>query len=107
MSLNVEIPNKLVSSLSKYTKPKTGVAIRQIFNSFLPFVALWILMYISYDYSVFLTFGLGLINAFFLVRIFIIQHDCGHRSFLKSNTARNIVGFCCSMVSMIPYKYLP
>lgn len=105
LSINLEIPNKLIRSLSKYTQPKTGVAIRQMFNSFLPFVALWILMYISYDYSVFITFGLGMINAFFLVRIFIIQHDCGHRSFLKSNSARNIIGFCCSMVSMIPYKY--
>jgi len=105
LSININVPNKMIRSLSKYTKPKTGVAIRQMFNSFLPFVGLWILMYLSLDYSVFITFGLGMINAFFLVRIFIIQHDCGHRSFLKNNTARNIIGFCCSMVSMIPYKY--
>jgi len=105
LSINVDVPNKLIRSLSKYTKPKTGVAVRQMFNSFLPFVGLWILMYLSLDYSIFITFGLGMINAFFLVRIFIIQHDCGHRSFLKNNTARNIIGFCCSMVSMIPYKY--
>lgn len=104
-SINVQIPNKLIRSLSKYTQPKTGVAIRQMFNSFLPFIGLWILMYISLDYSYFITFGLGMVNAFFLVRIFIIQHDCGHRSFLKNGKARNIIGFCCSLFSMIPYKY--
>lgn len=104
-SINVLIPNKLIRSLSKYTEEKKGVAIRQIINSFLPFIGLWILMYISLDYSYFITFGLGVLNAFFLVRIFIIQHDCGHRSFLKNNTARNIIGFTCSMMSMIPYKY--
>lgn len=104
-SINVVIPNKLIRSLSKYTKPKKGVAIRQIFNSFGPFIVLWILMYLSLDYNYLITLGLGLINAFFLVRIFIIQHDCGHRSFLKSHKARTVIGFCCSLFSMIPYRY--
>lgn len=105
ISINLNIPNSLIKSLSKYAVPNKKVAIGQLFNSFLPFIGLWILMYLSLDYSYFITLGLGIINAFFLVRIFIIQHDCGHRSFLENNTARNIIGFCCSMFSMIPYKY--
>jgi omega-6 fatty acid desaturase (delta-12 desaturase) len=40
-----------------------------------------------------------------LVRIFIIQHDCGHNSFVSSRHMRNIVGYVCSLFSAIPYKY--
>lgn len=89
----------------KYAQPDTKKAIIQILSSFLPFVGLWVLMYISLDYSYWITFGLGLLNAFFLVRIFIIQHDCGHRSFLKSNTWNKLIGWFCSVFSAIPFKY--
>jgi acyl-lipid omega-6 desaturase (Delta-12 desaturase) len=62
-------------------------------------------MYYSLDYSYWLTFGLGIINSFFLVRIFIIQHDCGHRTFLTNSKARATIGYICSLFSTIPYHY--
>jgi len=57
------------------------------------------------NWSIFITIGLGIINAFFLVRIFIIQHDCGHQSFFNSKKVNNIVGYICSFFSFMPYKY--
>ncbi|MFK7952362.1 MAG: fatty acid desaturase, partial [Ekhidna sp.] len=74
-------------------------------NSIIPFIGLWIGMYYSFNYNLFLFFSLGLINSFFLVRIFIIQHDCGHNSFVKSKRMRNIIGFVCSLFSAMPYNY--
>lgn len=91
--------------VAEYQKPKTKKAVVQILNSFLPFFALWILMYFSLDWSYGITLALGFLNAFFLVRIFIIQHDCGHQSFLKSRRWNNVIGFMCSFFSSIPYKY--
>jgi acyl-lipid omega-6 desaturase (Delta-12 desaturase) len=91
--------------VKKYQKPDTKIAVTQIINSFLPFIALWVLMYFSLSISYWLTLGLGLVNAFFLVRIFIIQHDCGHQSFTAYRKMNNIVGFICSGLSLIPYKY--
>lgn len=91
--------------IAKYQKPDSRKAIIQILNSFLPFIALWALMYISLRWSVFITLGLGLINAFFLVRIFIIQHDCGHQSFFKSRWWNNVVGKICSVFSFMPFGY--
>ncbi len=88
-----------------YQVPDTKAAVSQILTTFLPFVGLWVLMYFSMRISYFLTLGLALVNAFFMVRIFIIQHDCGHQSFTKSKTANNIIGFICSGFSLIPYKY--
>ncbi len=89
----------------KYQKPDTRKAVIQILNTFLPFLALWVLMYFSLSWSYWITFALAIVNAFFLVRIFIIQHDCGHQSFLKSRKGNNIIGFISSFFSTIPYKY--
>jgi len=105
---NAEIKEKLknwAETVQKYQTPSNKKAIIQILNTFIPFVALWILMYFSYEWSYWLTLGLAVINAFFMVRIFIIQHDCGHQSFFKSRKLNNTVGFICSFFSSIPYKY--
>ncbi len=91
--------------ISQYQMPDAKKAVIQIFNSFGPFFALWVLMYFTYDYSYWLTLGLAVINAFFLVRIFIIQHDCGHQSFFKSKRLNNLIGLFCSFFSSIPFKY--
>jgi omega-6 fatty acid desaturase (delta-12 desaturase) len=93
------------SIVKKYQRPDPKKAITQIFTSFLPFVGLWTLMYFSLDWSYLITLGLAVITAFFLVRIFIIQHDCGHQSFLKSKKVNNVIGFISSFFSTIPYKY--
>jgi len=93
------------SIVAKYQVPDWRKATWQLVNSFGPFVALWVAMYFAVDYSIALTLGLGVLNAFFLVRIFIIQHDCGHFSFLKSRKANDIVGWVCSFFSTIPYTY--
>ena len=91
--------------VSKYKKPDNKKAIIQIINSFGPFVGLWILMYYSLSWSYGITLGLAFINAFFLVRIFIIQHDCGHQSFFGHRKWNNRIGLICSFFSAIPYKY--
>lgn len=91
--------------VKKYQVPNTKIAVWQMITSFLPFIGLWALMYYSLSVSYWLTLGLALVNAFFLVRIFIIQHDCGHQSFTKSRKMNDIIGFICSGLSLIPYKY--
>ncbi len=91
--------------IKKYQKPDTRKAVLQMVTTFLPYLALWILMYFSLQWSIWITIGLAFINAFFLVRIFIIQHDCGHQSFLRSKKLNNLIGVICSLFSSIPFKY--
>lgn len=91
--------------IKPYKKANHLKAITQIVNSFGPFIALWVLMYFSLDWSYWITLGLAWINSFFLVRIFIIQHDCGHQSFFEYKYLNNIVGWVCSFFSSIPYSY--
>lgn len=90
--------------VEKYQKPDSKKATIQILNSFLPFLGLWILMYFSLSWSYLITLALAVVNAFFLVRIFIIQHDCGHQSFLKSRKANTVIGTISSIFSTIPFK---
>lgn len=106
--LEAEIKEKLKNwkqVIQQYQVPNTKKAVLQIINTFLPYVGLWTLMYFSLNWSIFITMALGVINVWFLVRIFIIQHDCGHQSFLKSSKLNNTVGILCSLVTTIPYKY--
>jgi len=94
-----------LKTLKKYQEPDHKKAIIQIINSFGPFIGIWVLIYIIWDYSIIASLLLAIVNAFFLVRIFIIQHDCGHETFVSSKRARNIIGYLCSLVSSVPYFY--
>ena len=64
--------------------PNMKGSIWQIVNTFVPFFLLWYLAYQSLSVSYFLTFGLTVIAAGFLIRIFIIFHDCCHNPFLTT-----------------------
>ncbi len=99
------ILKQLPAIVKSYQLPDTRKAVVQMLNSFLPFVAIWIAMYFLVDVSFWLVLPLAALNAFFLVRIFIIQHDCGHQSFTTSRKANNIIGQVCSFLSFIPYRY--
>lgn len=100
-----EVLSNWKSIISSYQIPNNKKAVLQLITSFLPFIGLWVLMYLSLSYSILLTCALGVLNAFFLVRIFIVQHDCGHQSFFDSKKLNNLVGFICSFFSTIPFKY--
>ena len=94
-----------LKTLRTYQTPDHKKAIIQILNSFLPFLGIWVLIYFLWDYSIALSLILAVLNAFFLVRIFIIQHDCGHQTFVSSDRWRKVIGYACSLVSSVPYFY--
>lgn len=97
--------DQLPAITKRYQLPNCRKATIQVFNSFGPFFAIWVAMYLLRDVSIWLTIGLAVVNAFFLVRIFIIQHDCGHQSFSASRQANNFIGAAASFLTFIPYKY--
>jgi len=105
ISEKITLEKEKIQALAKYAQEHKSKATIQIINSFVPFIGIWILMYLSLDISYWLTLALGVVNTFFLVRIFIIQHDCGHQSFVKNRTAQKIIGHACSYFSTIPFKY--
>ncbi|MBK8048360.1 MAG: hypothetical protein IPK16_15325 [Anaerolineales bacterium] len=70
------------SIVAKYTKADPRKATWQLITSFGGLFLMWILMYWSLSVGYWLTLLLSIPAAGFVVRIFIIQHDCGHGSFL-------------------------
>jgi omega-6 fatty acid desaturase (delta-12 desaturase) len=62
-------------------------------------------MHWSLSIGYWLTLLLAVPAAGFLVRIFIIQHDCGHASFFKTRRANDTLGVLCSLFTMVAYKY--
>jgi omega-6 fatty acid desaturase (delta-12 desaturase) len=66
---------------------------------------MWYLMYRSLEISYWLTLGLAAIASGFLVRIFIIFHDCGHGSFFRSRRANRIIGTIFGSLVFTPYEY--
>lgn len=92
-----------IEVISKYNTPHIWLSIWQIINSLLPYLLIWYLMYLSLDISYWITLGLSVFAAGFLVRIFIIFHDCGHGSFFRSKRANKVVGTFLGSLVFTPY----
>jgi len=80
-------------------------SILQILTSAVPFFALWFLMERSLAWPYWTTLLLAIPTSGFLVRLFIIQHDCGHGSFFRSRRACGIVGTAIGVLTLTPYHY--
>lgn len=89
--------------VQKYNKPEALRSWWQVINSFVPYIGLWVLMVYSLSVSYWLTLLLSVFAAGFLVRNFIIFHDCGHGSFFKSPLLSRIVGIPLGLLVFTPY----
>jgi acyl-lipid omega-6 desaturase (Delta-12 desaturase) len=89
--------------IMKYNRPDIFRSIWQICNSFIPYLILWYLMYKSLNYSYWLTLLLSIPAAGFMIRLFIIFHDCGHGSFFSSRKANRIVGTILGLITFTPF----
>jgi omega-6 fatty acid desaturase (delta-12 desaturase) len=96
---------ELAAHCAKYRRPDAWRAIIQIVTTALPFVALSITMYLSLEYSYWLTLALSVPAAGCALRFFIIQHDCGHGSFFASKRANDLTGRALSLFTITPYAY--
>ena len=89
--------------VARYQKPTLGRSVWQIVNTLVPYAFLWYLMYRSLAVSYWLTVPLVILAAGFMVRTFIIHHDCGHGSFFKSRKANDFWGFITGVLVFTPY----
>jgi acyl-lipid omega-6 desaturase (Delta-12 desaturase) len=91
--------------LAPYRQPQVGRSVFQLASTALFFVVALGLMLWSLDVAYVLTLALALPAAGFLVRLFIIQHDCGHGSFFSSRRANDAVGSSIGVLLLTPYHY--
>jgi len=92
-------------NLSKFEKPEIKKSVLQMLTSFVPYVALLIFMFImlSAGISYWIVLFLSIFTSIFMVRIFIILHDCGHYSYFKSKKANTIVGYISGYILLMPF----
>src|SRR5437868_6201369 len=91
--------------LAPYRKPDTRRSVWQLTSAAIMYLGTWVLMYFSLDVSYWLTLALAVPAAFFLMRLFIIQHDCGHGAFFQNTRAAEITGFILGVLTLTPYHY--
>jgi omega-6 fatty acid desaturase (delta-12 desaturase) len=92
--------------IAKYARSSRGRAIWQMFDTLVPYFFLWALAIVAIqkDYPLWICFIPILVAAPFLVRIFILFHDCCHSAFFKSKWANTLVGYATGILASTPFR---
>ena len=99
-----QIKKRWQQMIAEFSQADTKRASWQIANSIGPYIAIWILMPFALKVSVWLAIPLMVLGAGFLIRTFIIMHDCGHGSFFKTKKANDIWGYISGVLVFTPYR---
>jgi len=92
-----------VKLLAAYRDPNTRRSVFELSVTLGAFVGLWGLAWWALSFSPFLAVFLSLTNAGFLLRLFAIQHDCGHGSFFATRSVNDWTGRLLGVVTLTPY----
>jgi len=97
--------DSILSGSTPFQGPILRRSLWQLSTSFGGFFATCAAMYLCARVSFWITLPISALAAGFLVRIFIIQHDCGHGSFFTSKRANDLIGTLCSLMTLTPYAF--
>jgi omega-6 fatty acid desaturase (delta-12 desaturase) len=104
--LHIDIdPRALRENLAKYQRPSHGRSIFEILVTALPLAALWGLAFFTVSRGWWWGMVFTPPAAVFLVRLFMIQHDCGHAAFFRGKAANTWVGRAIGVLTMTPFDY--
>ncbi len=98
-------PQALARMLAPYRKPSGARGVFEIVVTAIPFAALWTLMWLSLDVGYWLTLLLAVPAAGLLVRLFMVEHDCGHGAFFRLRRTNDWVGRAIGVLTLTPYDY--
>ena len=90
-------------ALSAYAEPRLRASVADLLTSAVPYLAFSALTYFAIRVSPLLALGLALPTAGFLLRTYIVFHDCSHGSFLSSRRANAWLGTVCGLLVMAPF----
>ncbi|OXM13681.1 fatty acid desaturase [Paenibacillus herberti] len=95
---------QLRKMIAPFEQNNQSASIRQLLNTLPPFLLLWLAAYASLQVSYALTLLFAALSAGFLIRSFIIFHDCCHGSFFRNRRANDIIGTILGIMTMFPYE---
>jgi len=97
---------KWTQVLSRYREPSDARSIVEIAITFAPLAVLWALSWTAlYFGHYWISLLIAVPAAGFLVRLFMIQHDCGHGSFFRNKLVNDWVGRAIGVLTLTPYDY--
>lgn len=96
---------QLAKDLAPYRRSSRVRSLIELAVTLGPFTLLWLLMWAALDVGYWLTLLLAVPAAGFMLRIFMIQHDCGHGAFFRRRRANDWVGRLLSVLTLTPYDY--
>lgn len=88
--------------INQYTKPDNLKGFTQVLTTLAPLAALWYAAVLSADISYWLTIGIALLMSLFLLRVFVLMHECGHGSLFRTPQLNKAFGFIFGVVSGMP-----
>ena len=91
--------------LADYRKPSNMRGVFEVIITLVPLVLLWVITWWTLDLSYGGSLLLTIPAAGFLLRLFMIQHDCGHGSFFRYRWANNGVGSVIGVLTLTPYRF--
>jgi len=89
--------------LAKYREPIELRSVFEVAVTIVPLMAIWCAAWWALSISVFLSLAFSVVGAMFLVRMFLIQHDCGHGAFFKNREVNNWLGRAIGVLTLTPY----
>ncbi len=106
-SVSVEqLPSKSWSKIvARYRTPATLRSLVEILITAGPLCLIWSFAWIAVGRGQWWAILLTVPAAGFVVRLFMIQHDCGHGSMFKSRTANDWVGRILGVITLTPYSH--
>ncbi|HWP16743.1 MAG TPA: fatty acid desaturase, partial [Xanthobacteraceae bacterium] len=95
------------ATLARFAQPSLPRALWQLANTLIPFLSFWAAAVWSWvaGWNYFATAAFVLLAAGFFVRLFMLQHDCGHGSFFASARANRWLGACLGLMTLFPFSY--
>ena len=88
--------------INQHAKPDNAKGFTQVATTLIPLAALWYVAVMSAGVSTWLTAGVTLLMSFFLLRVFVLMHECGHGSMFRAAWLNKTFGFLFGVVSGIP-----
>ena len=92
------------ATFASYARPRVDRSLIDLATSVAPYLALSTLMYLALDVTYLLALGLAIPTAGFLLRTYIVFHDCAHGSFLPSKRANAWVGRALGLIVYSPFQ---
>jgi len=93
----------MARALARYREPNHRRSVVEIILTITPFLLLWAIIWLALDFGYWIGLVLAVPAAGFLVRLFMIQHDCGHGAFFRSRLANDWVGRVIGVLTLTPY----